>query len=355
MSTPANASPASSSGSQAQPQLPGGATVAVTTPQALPGPTRWSRLLALMGENKKATIGLAIVLVMIIVAIIGPWVAPYSPTQLAVGGPTEHPSSHHWLGTTTTGQDIFSQLLVGTRGSLIVGFVTGFLTTLLAVIVGMTAGYMGGWVDDVLSVITNVALTLPFIPLMIVIASYAAAFNVRGLTVIIVVLTATGWAWGARVKRSQILSLRSKDFVMAAKVSGDSTPRIIFAEILPNMTSLVAASFVFSTVFAVLGEAALEFIGLGDPNVVTWGTMLYYAQTNSGLLQGLWWWFVPPGLCIGFFALGLTLVNYAIDEMTNPRLRVKAVRPRGGVTPTATAATGQGSQPAEGRRDASIA
>lgn len=353
MSSPADATP---SGSQTQPQLPGAGTVAVVAPDAAPRPgIRLSRFLTLMGENKKATVGLALILVMVLIAFVGPWVAPYNASQLAVGMPNESPSSHHLLGTTTTGQDIFSQLLVGTRGSLLVGFTVGFLTTLIAVIVGLTAGYMGGWVDDVISVITNVALTLPGIPLMIVIASYAAAFNVRGLSVIIAVITLTSWAFGARIKRSQILTLRSKDFVMAAKVSGESTPRIIFAEILPNMISLVAASFVFSTVFAVLGEAALEFIGLGDPTSVTWGTMLYNAQQNSALLQGLWWWFMPPGLLIGIFALGLTLVNYAIDEMTNPRLRVKAVRSKGGVTPTTTSGTAAGTQPKESTHHATVA
>ena len=293
-------------------------------------PGGWSnrvrQVAGFLAENRKAAVGLFIIAVFIIVAIIGPFIAPYSPTQMGVGGSQEHPGSAHWLGTTQLGQDILSQVLVGTRGSLAVGFATGFLTTLLAVIVGLTAGYLGGWVDDVLSIITNVFLTLPFIPIMIVVASYAAAFNVKGPLILVGVLTLTGWAWGSRVKRSQVLTLRDKDFVMAARVVGESWVHIVFFEIVPNMLSLIAASFLFSTIFAILGEAALEFIGLGDPSSVTWGVMLNQAETNSALLQGAWYWFIPPGLCIGIFALGLALVNYAIDEVTNPKLRVQRVR-----------------------------
>ncbi|MGI8968670.1 MAG: ABC transporter permease, partial [Chloroflexota bacterium] len=254
--------------------------------------------------------------------------------------------------TTRVAQDIFSQLLVGTRGSLIVGFGAGFFTTLIAVIVGLTAGYLGGWVDDVLSVVANVFLTLPFIPIMIVVASYAAAFNVKGSLILIAVLTLTGWAWGARVKRSQVLTLRDKDFVMAARVAGERWWRIVFVEIVPNMLSLIAASFLFSTVYAILGEAALEFIGLGDPNSVTRGIILNQAETNSALLTGAWFWFIPPGLCIGVFALGLTLVNYAIDEITNPKLRVQKVPATGAILPPSTEA--QGTPTTGTRTDASV-
>lgn len=278
-----------------------------------------------MLENRKAAVGMVIVGVFILVAVIGPFVAPYNPTQMGVGGSQEHPSTAHWLGTTQVGQDIFSQVLIGTRGSLEVGFATGFCTTLIAVIVGLTAGYLGGWVDDVLSIIVNVFLTLPFIPIMIVVASYAAAFNVKGPLILVGVLTLTGWAWGARVKRSQVLTLRNKDFVMAARVAGESWVHIVFFEIVPNMMSLIAASFLFSTIFAILGEASLEFIGLGDPNSVTWGVILNQAETNSALLQGAWFWFLPPGLCIGVFSCGLALINYAIDEVTNPKLRIQKV------------------------------
>jgi peptide/nickel transport system permease protein len=318
------------------------------------GQQRLARLSRLLRENKKATAGLTIVLVFVIIAIIGPFVAPYNPSQMAVGPPMQPPSPQHWLGTTKLGQDILSQLLVGTRESLLVGFGVGILSTIIAVLVGMTAGYLGGWVDEVLMLLTNIFLVLPFFPLAIVAASYAQAFNIRGIAVIIVVLTLTGWAWAARVKRSQTLALRNRDFILAAQVSGESWYRIILSEILPNMGALVAASFIFATIFAVLGEAGLEFIGLGDISAVTWGTMLYWAQNNEALLLGAWYWFIPPGLCIGLFAVGLTLLNYAIDEMTNPRLRVQKV-PRARAARMVAESEPQQAAATEGKPDATIA
>jgi peptide/nickel transport system permease protein len=191
-------------------------------------------------------------------------------------------------------------------------------------------------VDDILTLLMNVFLTIPALPLIIVMASYAAAFNVRGLGVVIVVLTLTGWAWGARVKRSQILSLRNKDFVMASQVVGENWFRIMAVEVLPNMISLIASTFIFGVIFAVLAEAGLEFIGLGDVSATTWGTMLYWSENSSALLTGMWWWFLPAGLAIGLFALSLTLIQYVLDEMTNPRLRAQRQRQGGGVAPRMT-------------------
>jgi oligopeptide/dipeptide ABC transporter ATP-binding protein len=281
-----------------------------------------SRFWKIITTNKKATFGFGLFSIFVLTAIIGPFVAPYDPTALATGLPSQRPSPEHWLGTTRLGQDIFSQLLVGTRSSVAVGLAVGLLTSLLAIAIGVTGGYLGGWADDFLSLITNVFLTIPFVPLMVVVGTYAAAFGVKGLPVIVVMLTLTGWAFGARGKRAQTLSLRSKDFIFQARISGESSARIVLVEILPSMLSLVAATFLFSTVYAVLGEAGLEFIGLGDINATTWGTLLYWAQNSSALLTGAWWWFIPPGICIGLFAASLGLMNYAVDEISNPRLRV---------------------------------
>jgi peptide/nickel transport system permease protein len=294
---------------------------------------RWSAIWGVLGYNRLATVGFILVGIFVLIGIVGPYFAPYDPQLMGVGLPSQAPSSAHWFGTTQTGQDLFSQFLAGTRTSLMVGFTVGILSTLLAVLIGSTAGYLGGWVDDILTLITNVFLTIPNLPLLIVIASYAAAFHIRGLTVIIAVLTLTGWAWGARVKRSQVLSLRNKDFVMAAKVSGEGWFRTMVAEVLPNMLSLIASTFIFGVIFAVLTEAALEFLGLGDLTTTTWGTTLYWSENSSALLTGMWWWFIPPGLAIGLFAMGLVFINYTVDEMTNPRLRVKRQRKGGGVVP----------------------
>lgn len=294
---------------------------------------RWSVIWDVLTYNRLAMTGFILVGVFIIIGIIGPYLAPYDPQLMGVGLPSQPPSPAHWFGTTLTGQDLFSQFLVGTRTSLVVGFSAGILSTALAVLIGSTAGYLGGWVDDVLTLIMNVFLTIPNLPLLIVIASYAAAFHIRGLSVIVVVLTLTGWAWGARVKRSQVLALRNTDFVMAARVSGERWFRIMVAEVLPNMLSLIASTFIFGVIFSVLTEAALEFLGLGDLSTTTWGTVLYWSENSSALLTGMWWWFIPPGLAIGLFATGLVMINYTIDEMTNPRLRAMRQRKGGGVIP----------------------
>lgn len=294
-----------------------------------PSNRRWATLWRTVGENRKAVAGAVIITFFLLVAIVGPFFAPYDPSTMGVGMPAIPPSAQHLLGTTRVGQDVFSQMLYGTRSSILVGFGVGLFATAVAVIIGMTAGFLGGWVDEILMLLTNVFLTLPALPLMIVISTYASGFNVRGLWVIIGVLTLTGWAWGARIKRSQTFALRNKDFVLAARVAGEPWWRIAFVEIMPNMLSLIVSSFIFTAIFAVLGEASLEFLGLGDLSQVTWGTILYWAQNNAALISDLWWWFIPPGLAIGLFSTGLALLNYGVDEMTNPRLRVQKVRKRG--------------------------
>jgi peptide/nickel transport system permease protein len=287
---------------------------------------RWGAVGVLWGilrQSRKAMVGFWILVVFALVAVIGPLVAPYDPNKIGTGVPLQHPSWHHWLGTTLLSQDIFSQLLAGTRASLMLAVSAGLLATFLAMAVGLTAGYVGGWVDDVLSLITNVFLIIPGLPLLIVFSTYANSFNIHGPWIMAVAITITSWPWGARAMRSQMLSIRSKDFVLAARVTGESQFHIISAEILPNMLSIVAANFIFACLAAVVAEAGLEFIGLGDTSRATWGTILYAAQSNAALLQREWWWFIPPGLCIGIFSTGLVLMNYAIDEITNPRLRVQ--------------------------------
>lgn len=311
---------------------------------------RWATFWRTVGENRKAVAGVVLISIFLLVAVFGPFFAPYDPSQMGVGLPAQPPSPEHLLGTTRVGQDLFSQMLYGTRSSILVGFGVGLFATIVAVLIGMSAGFLGGWVDEILMLLTNVFLTLPALPLMIVISGYASAFNVKGLWVIIGVLTLTGWAWGARIKRSQTFSLRNKDFVMAARVAGEPWWRIAFVEIMPNMLSLIVSQFIFTAVFAVLGEASLEFLGLGDLSQVTWGTILYWAQNNAALISDLWWWFIPPGLAIGLFSTGLALLNYAVDEMTNPRLRVQKVPKRGSKRRASTTTTVTGT-----RTDATVA
>lgn len=296
------------------------------TPVPAPRRTR-NALLSALRHSPTAMVGVSILLFFALVAIFGPLLAPYDPTAYFVGSPTGAPNAHHWLGTTQLGQDIFSQLLVGTRSSLMMAVFAGILTNVIAVIVGLTSGYLRGWSDDILTTATNVFLIIPALPLLILISSYAAAFGVRGSMAIAIVVSLVGWPWGARAFRSQMLSLRNRDFVLAARVADESQIRIVFSEIMPNMLSIIAANVIFATLAALVAEIGLEFIGLGDTSQVTWGSMLYWAQTNSALLNGAWFWFVPPGLAIGLFAVGLVLTNYAIDEIANPRLRTLRATP----------------------------
>jgi peptide/nickel transport system permease protein len=236
----------------------------------------------------------------------------FSPDQL------QPPSAAHWLGTTQTGQDILAQVVLGTRSTLVVGFATGVLATALSVLVGLMAGYFGGVGDDLLSLVTNVFLVMPALPLAIVLAGYV---TVRGPISVALVITFTGWAWGARVLRAQTLSMRRREFVEAARTTGERWYRIVFWEILPNEIAIVASSLIFTIIFAILAEIGLEFLGLSDVTLNSWGNMLYWAANSNALLVGAWWWFLPPGLCIALLGAGLAFINFGIDEITNPRLR----------------------------------
>ncbi|UOE43279.1 ABC transporter permease [Agromyces larvae] len=297
-------------------------------------------------RNGKALTGLAIIAFFTLIAIIGPWIAPYDPSAQS-DDLMQPPSWQHWMGTTHLGQDIFSQLIVGTRGVMVVGFIAGILATVIGVIVGVTAGYLGGIGDETLSALSNVFLVIPQLPLIIIIAGQLP--SVGGITVA-VVIAVTGWAWGARVLRAQTLSLRKRDFVEAARATGERSWRIITAEILPNLTAIIASGFVGTVTFAVLSLITLAFIGIGSGSDWNWGTILFWAQSQLALQRGAWWWFIPAGLCIALLGMGLTLINFGIDEFVNPRLRSTAlnarklrkrgIRPRIGFTPVVYEAPG---------------
>jgi peptide/nickel transport system permease protein len=243
-------------------------------------------------------------------------IAPNNPNKY-VGLAHEPPTINHWLGTTGQGQDVFTQLVWGSRISLLIGFSVGILSTILGLAIGMISGYIPGVVDGVLNMFTNVFLLIPGLPLLITLASFLP----QGMLTVMLVLTFTGWAWPARVFRSQVLCLREKDFVSASVVSGERTPRIVFSEILPNMLSLVMSSLFGAVIYTIGADAGLAFLGFENVNIVSWGTMLYWASNSSALLQEAWWTFVPPGLCIALVSFATTMLIYAMDEVTNPRLR----------------------------------
>lgn len=267
--------------------------------------------------HPKVAVGLGIVGFFLLVGLIGPLIFR-NPNAMDSASAMAAPSSAHWFGTTQTGQDVFQQVVVGTRTSLILCLGIGLTATVLSVVVGMLAGYFGGLVDDVLSLFINMFLVIPALPLAVVLSGY---FPAAGTTAIFVVLLLTGWPWGARVIRAQTLSLRERDFVTSASCSGESFWRIIFFEIFPNEIGLVVAGFVSTTIYVVLTWAALEFLGLGDGTIPSWGSMLYWAQQAGALGGNLWWWFIPPGACIALLGAGLSLINFGIDEVADPRLR----------------------------------
>jgi peptide/nickel transport system permease protein len=274
-----------------------------------------SALLTAIRSERKAAVGAAILAFFLFLALLGPFLVT-DPDAL-VGTPHQPPSIAHLLGTTGQGQDVLAQTVCGARTSLALGFAVGLLTVALGALVGVTAGYFGGVVDGVLSLLTNVFLVLPPLPLAIVIAAYLPS----GPLTVALVLTVTGWAWNARVLRAQALSLRQRDFILAARVAGESHFRVVAFEILPNMTSLVLAQWIGSSVFAIGAEVGLEFLGLGDVSAATWGNNLYWATNDSALLVGAWWTFVPTGFCIALTGFALVMLNAGLDELLNPRLQ----------------------------------
>jgi peptide/nickel transport system permease protein len=327
-----------------------------------------------MALSPKVVAGLVILGIFAIVAIIGPLVAPYDPNltrprswvQVVCAGPAAPqspwphcfpyypvplaPSRAHLLGTTVFAQDVLSQLLAATRATLLVGLLAGAIATALSVLVGVTGGYLGGSADEGLSLLSNVFLAIPGLPLLIVLASYVPGAGTSPFLIALIVAV-TGWAYGARVLRAQTLSLRNREFIEAARVSGEKRLRIIVVETLPNLLPIVAASFLFTTLYAVGAYISLAFLGLaGSPSsspagLWNWGEMLREAYSQNAVGSGWWWWWAPPGVCIALVGTGLALLNFGIDEFVNPRLRGASLsgraarragfsaRPRLGFTP----------------------
>lgn len=306
-------------------------------------------LITLLKGNPKALVGVIILTLFILAAIFAPFITEHVPNK-KTGNPHEYPSfvvksatanpdgwiaenladnkrtllmskdAEHVLGTSRMGRDIWSQVVYGARVSLAVGFGAGILVCFLATTIGVSAGYFGGRIDDFLSAAMNIMLVIPQYPLLFVIAAFIGQ---SGPLTITLVIGLTSWAWGARVIRAQTLSIREKEFVKAAEVLGESTWRIIFIEILPNLISIVGASFIGSVMMAIVTESVISYLGMGDPNTISWGIMLYNVQTSSSMLIGAWWEVLVPCLALTIVATGLALLNFAVDEIANPQLRAQ--------------------------------
>jgi peptide/nickel transport system permease protein len=279
--------------------------------------------LTIMLRNPKAAFGIALLAAIVLVSVFAPLIASHPPSE-AGELPAQSPSWQYPFGTTDQGYDDFSWVVWGGRMSLLVAGSASVLAMLIAITLGLLAAYRGGWVDDLINLVTNIFIVIPVLPLLLVIASFLSD---TGPATMALIIGLTSWALETRILRGQALTLRSRDFIHAARVAGESTHRIVFGEFMPNMLSRIAAGFAFVFVQAVFYEAALEFLGFGDANKVSWGTSLFWASNNSSLLTGHWWNFVFPGLAISLTILAIVFINYGIDELSNPRLR-RAGRPR---------------------------
>ncbi|MCE0558831.1 ABC transporter permease [Motilimonas sp. E26] len=271
----------------------------------------------LLTRNKKALFGLCIVGFFVVISVFAPFITQYDAKKRVTKSHVP-PSEEHVLGSTRMGRDVFAQTLYGGRVSLAVGFGAGIIVVAMAVAIGITAGYFGGLIDEVLSSLMNIMLVIPQLPLLMVLAAFIGEVSPM---VIALIIGLTSWAWGARVVRSQTLAVREKEFVVAAQVLGEPSWRIILIEILPNLVSIIGASFIGSVIYAIMTQATLEFLGLGDPTSVTWGTQLFNMQKTSAIHIGAYWEVFSPIVVIACVGAGLALLNFAVDEIANPQLR----------------------------------
>jgi peptide/nickel transport system permease protein len=282
-----------------------------------PTPAQRSEFLYFALRNWKFLLGSTLVASMLLLALLGPLLAGQQPLEFS--GPTDSPpSSAYWFGTTSFGQDVFSQFVHGLRAAFLVGAVGGGIAWLLGAVVGFTAGYRGGWVDDMLNMLTNVVLVIPTLAILIIVAAY---LNVHSYATEAVLIGLTSWPWAARAVRAQTFSLKTRDFVDIARLSGKSTRQIIASEIAPNMSSYLLMMFILLFGGAILIGASLDFLGLGPSTSVSLGLMMNSSFLASALLLGSWWWFLPPGLGVIAIVGGLYVMNVGLDEVFNPKLR----------------------------------
>jgi peptide/nickel transport system permease protein len=285
------------------------------------------RTLPHWASSPKVVTGLILLGIFVLLAIIGPLVSPYNPSATS-GVTSAPPSAAHLLGTTNTGEDIFSQVLTGARQSMEVGIVAAIIGEALAVLIGITAGYLEGIAGELLAMFINIFLVIPVLPLEIVLAGYLSG---DGWFPIALIIAATSWPWGARILRAQTRSIRQRDYVEAARIAGDPGWRIVGFEILPNLTALIITGMLFQVLLAIVVQSSLAFVGIGNLATWSWGTILYWSANASAFLTGAWWWYVPPGLCLALVGMGLAMVNLGLDEVINPRLRAGRQKPpRGG-------------------------
>jgi peptide/nickel transport system permease protein len=257
-------------------------------------------------------------MILLLVAVLGGgWLVSFAsdPTEL-VAQPLSPPSTEHWFGTNGQGQSVLLRTLAGGAMTLTIAVIVASLVVSFGTFIGILAAMQKGLPGRLLDLLINVTLVVPGLPLAVVIAAYAPP----GPLTMIMLLSLTGWSWTARVMKAQAASLRERDFVLASRLAGEPTWRIMFFDIVPNLLPIMAASFIGACTYAMGAQVGLEFLGLGDLSVVTWGTNLYWAQNDGALLTGAWWTYVPSGLGLAMIGYLLTMLNRSLDEIANPRL-----------------------------------
>lgn len=276
-----------------------------------------SRVLSALWGNPKSRLGLIILGLIGLLALFGPLFTVSADALVAQ--PHLAPCWDHLLGTTGQGQDVLAQLVSGAGPTLIVGFAVGLIVTAVGGLIGITSGFLGGTTDELVTLLINIFLVIPGLPLAIILAAYLPP----GPLSLVGVLSLTGWAWTARVVRAQTLSLRRRDFISASIIAGERTWRVVLVELTPHLASLLLSTFIGTTIYAIGAQVGLEFLGLGDVSAVTWGTNLYWASNDQALLTRAWWTFVPTGLGVALVGFSLALINFGLDEISNPRLSVE--------------------------------
>jgi len=271
-------------------------------------------------SSPKTSIGLTLVIVMLVITIGAGIFTSHDPLHRYKDEYHSPPSAEHLLGTTRLGRDVLAQTLYGGRTSIAVGAFAGLIAVTIGLVVGVTAGYFGGIVDNFISAIINVVMVIPQVVLLLIIASMLGGSSPL---LIATLIGLTSWPFGARVIRAQTMSLRSREFIHSAETLGETKLRRLFVEIMPNMLSMISSAFVGTVIYAIMAQSFLEFIGFGDPLSVTWGTMLYNAQNTGALSSGIWWEILGPSAAIIILGAGLTLINFSIDEISNPKLRAQ--------------------------------
>ena len=269
-------------------------------------------------RNKKLRLGLTIILIFVVLAIVGPFLSKYKPMAYINPLGASAPSAKYWFGTTFFGQDVYTQFVLGLRVTFLVGIIGGSMATIIGIVVGFTAGYRGGMVDEILNVLTNIVLVIPTFAVLLIVAAY---LQVRSVLMECIFIGLTAWPWTARAIRAQTFSLRTRDFVDLAKLSGMRSFKIIFGEIAPNMMSYLVMAFILQFGGAILIATTLDFIGLGPTDSISLGLMMQMSVLWSALQLGTWWWFIPPGLAITAIVGALYVMNVGLDEVFNPKLR----------------------------------